>query len=110
MTTRILDNYLSVQLKGLWIPIGRISNDVVTISRDREKHLMKKYNGYGFNREILRMEIFDWIVLEEKNGQERNKYIFPRSWLETHAETDVAFGLDTQIFVSLDKLEEYKCK
>lgn len=79
----------------------------LTIKRIKEKHLFRKYNGYGFNVYILRnAKTFETIKLIDNY----NTWIFNRDFAEQNIKylTFSKQGFETQGFLSLEQLEQFK--
>jgi acetone carboxylase gamma subunit len=94
-----------------WRKIGKVTGSdgrTLNVIRDRQKHLWKIHNGYGFNKFLLDKNWFDHIVLIETNGEETNNYIIPVSDIITESTIEKANKFDPQYVYSLEKLEEHK--
>ena len=78
------------------------------ITRERSKHLFRKFNAYGFNHYILaNSTLFDHILLKDDIGVykvpkdlviEKGKFMN----FKNHG------GFELQIFLPLDEIERYK--
>lgn len=77
------------------------------VTRNREKHLYRKTNSYGFNYHIIsKAKTFDTILLKDEYGE----YEFPVSKLLEHGKTVLHFaqqGFELQIFLPLEIIEMY---
>ena len=76
--------------------------------RKREKHLMRKFNAYGFNDRLLRSaKSFTHILLQDEYGE----YLFPVADLFTYGKCYLHFkqqGFELQIFLALEHIQRYK--
>lgn len=87
----------------------RLKDRVLELVRQRDKHLMRKNNSYGFNEYMVRNgRTFDTIELSDEKGT----YSFPKelvmekgSYLHFKQE-----GYEKQLFVPLDELLPYTIK
>lgn len=48
--------------------IGEIIDRNLIVFRDPQKHLMRKWNSYGFNGQIIDSGMVDTIIIQEKDG------------------------------------------
>lgn len=91
------------RLLGNILPKAR----VFVVYRNRQKHLFKKNNSYGFNEHILRTAtMFDHVELIDDFGI----YKIPRELILSSG-TYLDFksvGYEKQIFLSLDIIEKHK--
>lgn len=99
--------YLHGARKGRNIGRVRLADRVLEITRNREKHLMKKGKAYGFNEYVMRTaKTFDKIELQDDYGT----YLFPRqlildmgSYLHFKEE-----GFERQLFLPLYIITNHK--
>jgi hypothetical protein len=78
------------------------------VIRERDKHLFRKFNAYGFNHFILANAIlFDHVLLKDEYGL----YNVPRQVILTQGKfmnfTNHG-GFELQIFLPLPEIEKYK--
>ena len=87
-----------------------VKERLMRIRRNREKHLLRKNQSYGFNEHLIKMaKKFDNIHLIEEHGVE---YIFPREFVidkgsYLHFKSE---GFEKQLFVTLAELNQYIVK
>lgn len=68
---------------------------------------MRIHNGYGFNEELVRDgRFFDFIYLEEVDGDKRNFYLIDNRDLVNHGVKDKSDKFDSQLFISMEKLKK----
>jgi hypothetical protein len=89
--------------------IGKVNlkERFIEIKRDREKHLFRKNNSYGFNEYLIKTgKTFDKVKLVDDSGT----YIFPK---ETILEKGSylffkAQGFEKQLFLPLSEINKFK--
>lgn len=99
--------HLNGSRKGRNIGRVRLADRTLEITRNREKHLMKKGKAYGFNEYVMRTaKTFDTIELHDDYGT----YVFPRqlildrgSYLHFKEE-----GFEKQLFLPLFLIQSFK--
>ena len=99
--------HLNGSRKGRNIGRVRLADRTLEITRNREKHLMKKGKAYGFNEYVMRTaKTFDKIELQDDYGT----YVFPRqlildrgSYLYFKEE-----GFEKQLFLPLFLIQSFK--
>lgn len=99
--------HLNGSRKGRNIGRVRLADRVLEITRNREKHLLKKARAYGFNEYVIRTaKTFDKIELQDDYGT----YVFPRqlildngSYLYFKEE-----GFEKQLFLPLFLIQSFK--
>lgn len=112
--TKATDKRITVWLQlraegGRKRKIGVITKSTRTmfITRKREEHLMRKLNGYGFNRYVLETaKLFDKINLKD----EHSKWEIPVKYILENG-TFLQFkqvGYEVQQFVSLEQLKKFE--
>jgi hypothetical protein len=112
-TIKIDNGKIYHQQAGKWLEIGdaNFAKRILTVYRDKEKHLMRVFDGYGFNKEIIETDrFFDYVALEETDGEQHNVYFIPREEIIQEGKLYQAEGYERQIFLSLAQLETYKMK
>lgn len=81
---------------------------IFIIKRNRQKHLHRKTNSYGFNHHIIsKAKTFDKILLKDEYGE----YQFPISKILDHGKTFLHFmqkGFELQIFLPLEIIELHR--
>lgn len=84
---------------------------ILVTKRNYRKHIMKANLSYGFNHFLLKEATkFDHILLEEKDGKERHRYLIPRQKILEEG-TFLHFkqiGFEKQIFLSYEKIKTYE--
>lgn len=92
--------------------IGRVtrSTNTLEVVRKRDKHLFIKGNAYGFNYSVISKKSgIDWVSLSDDTGAYWKipaKFILENgSFLHF-----LQKGFERQIFLSLEKLEQFKIK
>ena len=112
-TIKIDDGKIYHQQAGKWLEIGDadFAKRILTVYRDKSKHLMKVFDGYGFNKEIIETDrFFDFVALEETDDKEQHVYFIPRNEIMEEGRLYQAEGYERQIFLSLSQLQTYKIK
>lgn len=82
------------------------STSTIRMKRDRELHLLRKVNAYGFNYEFLFNTTFQTVQLADQfdNWKIPKEYILKNgSFLHFQKQ-----GFERQIFLTLEQLEEFK--
>jgi hypothetical protein len=103
---------LSIEVSGRPKKIGDIFNRVLKVYRNRQEHYMRKYHGYGFNAAVINdSRLFDYVLIEEINGEQKNYFLLSREDIITHGKPDQTEDFEKQLFVPLylmQKLNQYK--
>lgn len=112
---KIENNVVFVQVDNDWRNIGVLRNRVLNVYRTRAKHFMRNFNGYGFNRDVIESEKhFDYVALQETTVEDaeivKNIFFIPREDILLEGRLYKAEGFDTQYFLSLTQLEQYKAE
>ncbi len=84
---------------------------IMTIHRDREKHLHLKSWSYGFNHYLLSNATkFDRILMIERFGTERHKYLIPVNVILAEGQFlhFLDAGFEKQIFLGLERIREFE--
>jgi hypothetical protein len=89
--------------------LGVISKDkrIFEVKREREKHLFKKLDAYGFNYHVLKnAQAFDRVLLRD----EYSTWLIPREFILEDGKI-MNFknngGFELQIFVSLENINQF---
>lgn len=95
--------------------IGEIDrqNRILIVRRQRNKHLHRDMNSYGFNYTVIHdTKQFSQVMLEETNGEEFTRYLIPVKDIISHSV--VKFfkqeGLEVQYFMRLEIIQRYISK
>lgn len=84
--------------------IGELDSRTLTVHRNPKLHLLRKWNAYGFNHELMNDDrFFDVIIIEEP---ENKRYIVSREDIMRYGRVYQAPEFEKQIFISLDTLRE----
>lgn len=86
---------------------------IMTCYRNRERHLHLKKYAYGFNEYLLKNATkFTQILLDEKFGTERHKYLIPVKTILDNGELETYFpqGFEKQIFISFEIIKTLEIK
>jgi hypothetical protein len=94
-------NHVFVQVGEEKRHVGEIKGKTLVVERDREKHLMKKWNSYGFNSEIIDNGTVTAVVIKEKDG---NNFLITADNVKTFARIHQEEGWDKQYFIGLEHL------
>lgn len=87
--------------------LGLIDRDkkLFIINRNREKHLHRKSNSYGFNHHLIsKAKTFNKILLKDEFGE----YQFPINKILDHGKTLMHYkqkGFELQIFLPIEVIE-----
>lgn len=106
-------NGFSIQQNGKWIKLGELDAEkrVFSTFRNREKHLFKNFNAYGFNRGFLEdNHLFDYVYIKERTPSGKNMYFVPREHILANGRLYKAPGFENQVFISLEEIEQFKMK
>lgn len=77
------------------------------IKRNSAKHLMKKFNGYGFNYKLLAdSKLFDTVRLSDENAD----WVIPKEFILENGKflNFKKQGFELQVFTPLDQIEQFK--
>lgn len=108
---KIENEVIYVQIDNEWRNIGVIRNRVLNVHRNYSKHLMRNFNAYGFNKNVIESDkYFDYVALQETNMDEKNIYFIPREDVLLEGRLYKAEGYDSQYFMSLIQLEQYRAE
>lgn len=81
---------------------------VLEVKRNREKHIFYTANAYGFNYKLLaEAKLFDNVRLRD----EHDEWLIPRKMILEQGQFlhfKKAGGFELQIFMPIDKLDQYK--
>jgi hypothetical protein len=85
-----------------------ISTKTLEVKRSREKHLFRKNSSYGFNHKLLKdAKLFDKVRLSD----EYCEWLIPKTFILENG-SFLHFkdngGFERQIFIEIDKLNEFK--
>lgn len=100
--------YLYIKEENRKRNIARYDEETKTLFflRDREKHLFRKINGYGFCYDLIHLEDFCENIVVFDNFE---TFRITKSTLNKHGEI-MNFknhgGFETQIFISLENLRQ----
>lgn len=50
--------------------LGRIVEDTFHCERDPERHLMRTINSYGFNYHLMRLPLFEKVIVHQVGGED----------------------------------------
>lgn len=84
---------------------------VMTCYRNRELHLHLKKYAYGFCYDLINKATrFDSVLIDEKFGKERHKYLIPRQVILDLGETETygQQGYEQQIFLSFYTVKTFE--
>jgi ABC-type lipoprotein release transport system permease subunit len=89
--------------------IGELDDDmtVLTIFRDKHKHLHRITQSYAINKDILNIKSIQFIRLKEKDNDTNNDYIIPIEEFKTKP-TYKANDFELQLLMPLEDLKEFK--
>lgn len=119
LITQASGNTIKITLKlsnGETRNIGVVDKAKRTLitSRNRDKHLHFNLWSYGFNIELMEKATrFDRVLINEKFGDEKHKYLIPRSViLEQGQKASVRQrgGYERQIFLNFDTIKTFELK
>lgn len=89
--------------------IGVIRDRVLHVDRNRDRHLHRKSNSYGFNYHVLQKDMFDHVSINESGTH----YVVPKDVIL--ADGKVMFfkkakagSFEVQIFLNLDTIKTYR--
>lgn len=108
---KVENETIYVQIDGDWRNIGVVRNRVLNVYRTRSKHLMRNFNSYGFNKDIIESDkLFDYVALQETNMDEKNIFFIPREDILLEGLLYKAEEFESQYFLSLTQLEQYRAE
>jgi hypothetical protein len=100
--------YLKLLSEGRARHLGNIDTraKVMFVERDRQKHLYRKTQSYGFNEYVLRNGDFNTVVLTDDFG----KYVIPKDTIFQYGNylNHKRSGFELQIFLRLELINKYK--
>jgi hypothetical protein len=106
---KIEDETIYVQIDNDWRNIGVVRNRVLNVYRSRVKHLMRNFDAYGFNKDVVESDkYFDYVALQETYADEKNVYFIPREDILLDGKLYKAEEFEPQYFLSLSQLEQYR--
>lgn len=89
------------------VGVVNLARKTMECRRNREKHLFRKANGYGFNVKLLEdAKLFDKVRLID-NYEE---WLIPKTWILEHGIYlhFLAVGFEKQIFANMIDIEQFK--
>ena len=92
------------------VGVVNLATKIIEIQRNREKHLFRKGNAYGFNHKLLSdAKLFDTVRLKDDKAEWKVpvSYILENGKF-LHFQNNG--GFERQIFISLPEIEEFKRK
>jgi hypothetical protein len=81
--------------------VGEIYGNTLVTKRDPLKHIMRRWNSYGINKDIIESDLFDTVVIQEPT---QSRMITVED-LKTFSRLEHLEGEDPQYFVPIDKLQ-----
>jgi hypothetical protein len=105
----VMTIYLKLASESRSREVGRVilSKRLLEILRDKDKHLFRKNNSYGFNEVLISTGTkFDNVMVRDKDGI----YIFPKE-LILEKGSYLHFkdtGFERQLFLPISEMEQYK--
>jgi hypothetical protein len=93
---------LTIEVNGEVRQIGILYDKTLVIVRDREKHLMRKWNAYGINAKQIDDGSVDTVVLQEG----KNQYLITAEDIKLHGRISTEGEFEKQYFVELDKFQK----
>ena len=111
------DNKIFIQVSDKWRQIGELEGMqtiVLKIRRNRDSHLMRVWNAYGFAKDVIdRGDWFEYVFIDEEvpleNGNfEKNLYLIPRTDIVLEGRVYETEGFERQYFVPIELLKRYK--
>jgi hypothetical protein len=90
------------------VGVINLATKIMEVQRNREKHLFRKGNAYGFNHKLLSdAKLFDKIRLKD----DKEEWKIPVSFILQNGKFlhfQSNGGFEKQIFISLPEIEEFK--
>jgi hypothetical protein len=84
-----------------------IKQRTITVKRDRDRHLFRKFQAYGMNHKLLsETKLFDKVRLSDQHCE----WLVPKEYILNNGEF-LHFkktGFELQIFITIHKIEEFK--
>lgn len=114
MTIKIENGTVTIKEGNVERRIGnlKVQSDgtrVLRVTRDRSLHLMKTFKAYGFAKELIEQEFFQYLQIVEKNGKENNIFLIEREQILLEGRFYKAPDFEEQVFIPLDVLlKEHK--
>lgn len=107
MRLQYSNGVLSIEIAGRTRKIGDINNRILTVWRHRDKHLMRKYAGYGFNEAVMKDgRLFDFVMVQDEDNEGTKCYLVDRKDILIHGKLDQAEEFDKQLFISIEMLKK----
>lgn len=99
-----LSLYLVAEKRRRRLGVINLKKRLLCVTRQREAHTLKNYNGYGFNYKIINeAKLFDKILIKDDYGT----YLLPREEIANNGDV-LNFvnkgGFELQVFYKIYKL------
>lgn len=103
----IISLKLTSEQKHRRLGVINLAQKSIQIRRDRDKHLMYKFDGYGFNHKLLAdSKLFDTIRLSDNLAE----WVIPKQFILDNGKflNFKGQGFELQTFVTLSQIEQFK--
>lgn len=103
MDIKIENGVVIVKEGGMQRRVGNLrtqGDDVILrVTRDLNKHLVRKYNAYGFARKLIEQDFFNYLQLVERDGAKENVYLISRIDALSEGRFYKAEGFEEQVLI-----------
>lgn len=103
----ILSLKLASETRHRKIGTINVKQRTIQIKRNRDKHLMYKFDGYGFNHKLLEdAKMFDTIRLSDNIAD----WVIPKQFILDNGKflNFKSQGFELQTFVTLSQIEQFR--
>lgn len=107
MTIKIEGNEVKIKVGDQMKTIGELHGRVLRVKRKRQEHLMRKFNAYGFAKQLMEETFFDHLHIIEHTPIGTRNYLIDRNDIFTHGRYYQAPEYEKQIFLDLPTLNNF---
>lgn len=99
---KLRQNNVILELNGVEKMIGELHDSTFVTRRDSKKHLMRKWNAYGINAQIIDSSRVKTVVIQEDSNK---RYIIDKDELKSKSRFYKEDGNEPQYFISREDLQ-----
>lgn len=107
MKITIENNEVKIKIGNDLRTIGELHGRVLRVKRKRQEHLMRKFNAYGFAKQLMEETFFDHLHIVEHTPIGTRNYLIDRNEIFTIGRYYQAPEFERQIFLDLPTLQNY---
>ena len=102
LVLKLRHNSVILELNGVEKMIGELHDSTFVTKRDPKKHLMRKWNAYGINAQLIDSSRVKTVVIVEDSNRQ---FIIDKDELKSKSRFYKEDGKEPQYFISRDDLK-----